>query len=415
MPDNSLYQMLGEVEQNIRQAYSGGAVDVYIPHNRIGSATSNQFYKLFYYDVNSLYPTIMANTPMPIGRPVVFEGNIRAVESNAFGIFYCNIESPQNINHPILQRRIKGSGTVAGLGSWSGWINSNEMDNAMKYGYQFEILKGYQFDRGYIFKEYIDKMYNLRLEYSKGHPMNLIAKLLMNSLYGKFGMRVERTTVDILDLNVDKDKLTLRKLLDTVGESIQDHIQLGENKYLFVRNTLSNIFEDEAYHGTDVNIAIASTITAGARVHMSIFKNNPNFSLFYSDTDSIVINKELDTKFVGIELGKVKLEHVVKRGVFLAPKVYGLVDVNGVETIKIKGVTEEISSNIHFKDLEDLLVQDSSKVFNQHKWYKSLIQGNIKISDVLYNLKVTANKRQVVYVDGVFTRTEPMHYKDIEK
>jgi len=35
MPENSIYQLTGEVEQNIRQSYSGGAVDVYIPHNRI--------------------------------------------------------------------------------------------------------------------------------------------------------------------------------------------------------------------------------------------------------------------------------------------------------------------------------------------------------------------------------------------
>ena len=35
-------------------------------------------------------------------------------------------------------------------------------------------------------------MYNLRLQYDKGTPMNLIAKLLMNSLYGKFAMKLER-------------------------------------------------------------------------------------------------------------------------------------------------------------------------------------------------------------------------------
>lgn len=45
--------------------------------------------------------------------------------------------------HPILQRRIKtpnGLRTVAGLGSWSGWIYSAEMDNAIKLGYHFEII-----------------------------------------------------------------------------------------------------------------------------------------------------------------------------------------------------------------------------------------------------------------------------------
>ena len=33
MPNNTIYQILGQVEKDIRQAYSGGAVDNYIPTN----------------------------------------------------------------------------------------------------------------------------------------------------------------------------------------------------------------------------------------------------------------------------------------------------------------------------------------------------------------------------------------------
>lgn len=33
---------------------------------------------LYYYDVNSLYPYIMATQPMPVGKPIYFEGNIRS-------------------------------------------------------------------------------------------------------------------------------------------------------------------------------------------------------------------------------------------------------------------------------------------------------------------------------------------------
>ena len=52
---------------------------------------------------------------------------------------------------------------------------------------------------------------------------------------------------------------------------------------------------------------------------MSIFKNNPNFKLYYSNTDSIIIDKPLPDNLVGTKLGQVKLEHIVKRGIFLAP------------------------------------------------------------------------------------------------
>ena len=418
MPKDSIYQLTGDVEQFIRESYTGGAVDVYIAHNRITSFFRNVtaiFKKLYYYDVNSLYPFVMANSPMPIGKPVAFEGDIRLVEPNAFGVFYCNITSPGYLKHPILQRKIKGHGTVAGLGTWTGWISSMEMDNAVKFGYTFEIIKGYQFEQGDLFSSYVNKLYNLRMEYAKTHPMNLIAKLLMNSLYGKFGMKLERTVVNIFNLNLTTDKIALKALLDKVGESIQDHVDLGDNKYLFVRSTVSNILEEDSYHGSDVNIAIASTITAAARVHMSYFKNNPLFNLYYSDTDSAVVDRQINPKMIGGALGQVKLEHTIKKAVFLAPKVYGLIDVEGNETIKIKGITNEITSTVHINDLEQLLYQDANRVFNQHKWYKSLVQGNIRITDVLYNLKVTSNKRGLVYNDGIFNNTEPLNYEEIDK
>lgn len=80
-----------------------------------------------------------------------------------------------------------GIRTIAGLGTWEGWIFSEEMLMAAKhFGYTFEVLRGYRFNRTNLFSGFVTKMYELRSEFSKDHPMNLIAKLLMNSLYGKF-------------------------------------------------------------------------------------------------------------------------------------------------------------------------------------------------------------------------------------
>ena len=87
-------------------------MDVYIPHNRITSFFKHGtalFKKLYWYDANSLYPFIMAETPIPVGKPIAFEGNIRKVEPDAFGFFYCKITSPTNIKNPILQRKINTS------------------------------------------------------------------------------------------------------------------------------------------------------------------------------------------------------------------------------------------------------------------------------------------------------------------
>jgi hypothetical protein len=58
---------------------------------------------------------------------------------------------------------------------------------------------------------------------------------------------------------------------------------------------------------------------------MSKFKTRNDFNLYYSDTDSIDIDKDkaLDPKFIGPELGKMKLEHIFDDAIYLAPKVYG--------------------------------------------------------------------------------------------
>jgi hypothetical protein len=69
----------------------------------------------------------------------------------------------------------------------------------LKYGYTFKVLNGYKFNQGDIFSKYVSVLYNLRLTYTKDNPMNLIAKLLMNSLYGKFGMKTDITEVLVIN------------------------------------------------------------------------------------------------------------------------------------------------------------------------------------------------------------------------
>ena len=421
MPENTIYQLLGNVEKDIRESYTGGAVDVYIPHNRINNVLDSfkaYFTKIYWYDANSLYPFVMANTSMPVGKPIAFEGDIRKIDPSAFGFFYCKINSPEFIKHPILQRRIKtpnGIRTIAGLGSWTGWIYSAEMENAMRFGYTFDILKGYEFQKGNLFKDYVNKMYNLRMEYEKGHPMNLIAKLLMNSLYGKFGMRLESTAIEIFDISNETEADILSDMLEVYGKSVKDIVRL-DNNVVTVRDTLLHYEYNEnedMFHGLNVNIAIASSVTAGARMWMSTIKNNPNFNLYYSDTDSAVVDRPLPSYMVGGALGQFKLEYVVKRAVFLAPKVYGLKAEDGSEIIKIKGVSNDILPNIHIEDLENLLIQDSKREFIQEKMYKKIVEGEITIQDIAYTLKVTSNKREAIYVDGIFNSTKPYYYDEI--
>ena len=146
-----------------------------------------------------------------------------------------------------------GIRTIAGLGSWEGWVTSEEYLYCKHYGYHFEILKGYKFDKKIIFKEYVEKLYQMRMEYAKSNPLNLVAKLLMNSLYGKFGMKSESTMVEIYDSRQEHDKKMVDYLLEHTGEFIQDLTQIG-HYYLIqtVKSNFKNNEKEDVYHGLDV-------------------------------------------------------------------------------------------------------------------------------------------------------------------
>jgi hypothetical protein len=58
----------------------------------------------------------------------------------------------------------------------------------MKYGYKFEILEGYQFEKGNQFAGYVSELYKIKQSVTSGHPWYTVSKLLLNSLYGRFGM-----------------------------------------------------------------------------------------------------------------------------------------------------------------------------------------------------------------------------------
>lgn len=440
MLKNTIYQLLGKVEWDIREAYTGGAVDVFINHN-------GKFYnllrglkdKLYYYDVNSLYPYTMGTLGMPIGKPIAFEGNIEdcwiaentsgaVIEHEYVYFFYCKITSPEFLNHPILQRRIKtkdGIRTIAGLGSWTGWISSYEYFTALRHGYEIEVIKGYKFKKGNIFKEYVEKLYQIRMTYSKSDPMNLIAKLLMNSLYGKFGMKSESNGVEVYNSNVPLEMEALDAHLARMGESVSDILKAGDH-YVIQTKEVHYRFDDkeDLYHGIDVNVAIAATVTAGARCLMSQVKNCEGMNIYYTDTDSVITNKPLAPELVGDKLGQFKLECEITEAVFLAPKVYGIRTTEGEEIIKVKGLTKSAVSKVTIKMLEALLVEGAKEKIDQIKWQKDPFNGTINLLETCYNLHATSTKRMPVYrqaldrnnnyIRPILTITKPFNYEDIQ-
>ena len=133
---------------------------------------------------------------------------------------------------------------------------------AKKLGYKIEIFRGYKFQEGNLFSEFVDKMYNLRLDFSKDHPMNLIAKLLMNYLYGRCGMDTSFGETSV----VSKSKYP--KFEDKYADGITDILDLGESFLVQYRDKAKD--EKTIVHGLyethNSNIAVASAITAYGRI-----------------------------------------------------------------------------------------------------------------------------------------------------
>jgi len=411
LKENTIPMIHGDIYDHIKMSYTGGGTDMYIP--------SNSSKELVYgYDVNSLYPSVMEKFDMPVGKVTYFEGDIRKYQLDAFGFFYCKIEAPDNLAHPILQTHVKTKGglrTVSALGTFYDVIFSFEMDNAVKLGYQFEILWGYSFDKDNIFKDFVNDLYNLRLEYPKSHPMNFIAKIIMNSLYGRFGMRDDFDQIKIVD-QIELDVfLNEFSSSSSSAHEVKEIIELDDHFLIQIKSKLDSVSSEFINKDYNINIAIASAITSYSRIEMSKFKNNPNLKLFYTDTDSIYTNlspDQMNELYPGIVsssgLGKLKLETVSKKAIFLAPKCYALETIDGDFINKVKGLKKQVP--IIFKDFEFLLYKDSKLVKKQTKWYKSLTKGTIDVLNQSYTLRQTDNKRQLFFdSNNKLIFTKPFH------
>ncbi len=88
---------------------------------------------------------------------------------------------------------------------------------------------------------------------------------------------------------------------------------------------------------TRSNVAIAAAITAYARMGLTSHMKDENNPVYYHDTDSIVVSQPRPDRVVGKERGEMKLEYVIKEGVFAGPKLYSLRVEGGKEVVKAKG------------------------------------------------------------------------------
>lgn len=274
-----------------RESYHGGHVEVY----KRGGASLNA------YDVNSMYPFVMLSD-----MPTEYIGQSMKRKDALFGFIKAVVRIPSNMYIPPLpyqqEKLYFPAGTLTGV--WT----SDELNYAEERGVIVErIIQAYYFRCTDIFKTYVEKLYALKKR--SGEPMRTIAKLLLNSLYGKFGQQP-----------VKKVYMTERDAPNGAYPILTPDGKPSGFAYYERRSNSAYLLPH-----------IASAVTAKARV---VLLSKLNERSYYCDTDSVFTSDYIAT---GDELGDWGL---VGNGEcqFIQPKLYKF---NG--TWKAKGLNKEQS------------------------------------------------------------------------
>lgn len=205
----------------------------------------------------------------------------------------------------------------------------------------------------------------------------------MNSLYGRFGLNIANKTfkkiVNIEEFNFLADE----DLLD-----IMNFTGMKEN-FMIDYNS-----KEKFINKPNASVAIASAITAYARIEMSKYMNNSDFIIYYIDTDCIVVDRPIADWLVGKEIGQMKLENIIKVGYFVGPKIY-FEELNNNQFIsKCKGIGDLLTKDDFIKlYLGETIIKEKILFIKDYKNQAiKILPRDIEVSSDIKRIKIFNNK-----------------------
>lgn len=286
------------IDLDIRDSYKGGFTYLNPKFKEVEVGTGVVF------DVNSLYPYIMYSRWLPYGAPMKFDGQY--THDELYPLFIQNIRCEFKVKKdhiPTIQ--IKNDNdyvstdyivesvreTTLSLTSVDLQLFFDHYDivpDTLEYldGWKFRQCKG-------VFNEYIEYWSKIKIENKKKNPsLTILAKLMLNNLYGKFAKNPDTT---------------------------------GKYPYLDPKTNVVKYELKEQTYSEPVYTAMGAFITAYAR-EKTIRSGQQVYDRFiYADTDSLhllggEIPSNLDVH--DSELGKWAHESTFIKGKFLRAKAY---------------------------------------------------------------------------------------------
>jgi DNA polymerase type B, organellar and viral len=330
----------------IRLAYIGGSSDYYLKYGE----------NLKHYDVNSLYPKAMCN-PMPIEFLGETDWSTANLE-NIFGFAEAKITTPENMEIPLLPFKLFNE-TLHPLGSWIGIYFSEELKAITKYGYKVELIKVYNFSKATIFDKYIEYFYNIK-KFASG-ALRDISKMHLNTLYGYFGRSktlIETKNVYTKDLNKYYGSYAIFSEIK-INSDISTILMSSNLNYELINEIKEETTLDliTSFRNVKSHVGIAAAVTSYARIEMMELKMllvKLGIKLYYTDTDSFFVDKELPAYLIGKDLGQLKDELKggwISKGYFLGVKKYGYLDDNNKTHSIFSGVAR---NSLNWNEIEQI-------------------------------------------------------------
>ncbi|MEY3371094.1 MAG: hypothetical protein RLZZ392_120 [Pseudomonadota bacterium] len=373
-------ELLRNPNIELRKTFFGGRTEVFDVY-----AKSTKKEKIAYADFTSLYPSIQALADYPIGVGRYIKENFENIEAY-FGFIYCKVRPPENLRIPVLPQTSDGK-LMFHLKPMIGQWFSEELKLAISMGYIVEeIYQVYHYDKkgtdlfgdyvrffskikmensvkdkskiNEIYEENLSARFSIKLDKSKmcyNEGLRFIAKICLNSLWGKFGQRTNMTKTLIIKNNpalfysyIFNNKYEISNILFLNEDTV-------EIKY--------KISEDDPIESNNTNVAIASITTGWARIWLynAMLKVGLN-NVIYCDTDSLIYYHstgknpiKTDSCLGGLtdELEGSYIDEIIS----LAPKTYAYKTKDGKTEVKAKGfsLNKIVSNKINFEKMKEMV------------------------------------------------------------
>ena len=460
-------QMTSTPPLNPRNAFFGGRTGAVALYHQVAQGE-----KIYYVDVTSLYPWVNKTKEYPLGHPeIIFEPADQNI-ANYFGIALVTILPPRRLFHPVLPVRhgekltfplcmacvkqeqakemFQRSATCHHsdqqrqlLGTWC----TPELVEAEKQGYHLQhIHEVWHFPpeqrKTGLFADYVNTWLKMKQE-SAGWPRGCqteeekaqykrdylaqegiqlvnvaknpgrkqVAKLMLNSFWGKFGERSNKP-----------QKQQVRKaaeLLHLVTDAATDIQQL----LIFNDDVLEVVHKQTEANdmpSNKTNIFIACFTTCHARLKLYEHLHTLQRQVLYYDTDSVIYSwKEGQERiptgnFLGEMTDELDGDHIVEF-VSGGAKNYGYKTAGGKVECKVRGFTLNVrgraelnydSMKAYIKQtLEQKKPADSIPVNNPHHFVRDSTHKRVKLSELTKQYRLVFDKR---VLDG--THSLPFGY-----